>query len=103
MTLIIRAFIISVFLIAVTNTFVRFVHFTFGRNYLEYLDAANEKVQMEIINHKEKEAFVYMRSTRWFNLQSSGGRRIALCHILALLKWHDAQVSWMATRFKTIL
>lgn len=45
---------------------------------------------MEIINDEGKEAFVYMQSTRWFNLQSREGRRVALCHVLSLVRWHDA-------------
>ena len=83
----------SIFLIAATSTFVRFIHFRFGRDYLEYLDARGEAAQKEIVEDEENEAFAYMRSTRWFNLQSSEGRRAALCHVLALLRWHDAQVS----------
>ncbi|KAF5000394.1 hypothetical protein FDECE_11214 [Fusarium decemcellulare] len=83
----------NVFLIAATNTFVRFVHFRFGRDYLEYLNATDERAQMEIVNDEEKEAFVYMQTSKWFNLQSSDGRRIALCHVLALLRWHDTRDS----------
>ncbi|RSL57388.1 hypothetical protein CEP54_008328 [Fusarium duplospermum] len=83
----------NVFLIAATNTFMRFVHFRFGRDYLEYLDATNERSQMGIINNEENEAFAYIQSSKWFNLQSSDRRRIALCHILALLRWHDTRDS----------
>jgi hypothetical protein len=79
------------FVIAATNTFVRFIHFKFGRDYAEYIDAPDETAQIELINDEEKDVFVYMHNTKWFNLQSHEGRRIALCHILALLRWHDAQ------------
>jgi len=70
---------------------VRFIHFKFGRDYAEYVDALDETAQIELINDEEKDACVYMHSTKWFNLQLQEGRRIALCHILALLRWHDAQ------------
>lgn len=69
----------------------RFIHFKFGRDYAEYLDALDETAQIELINDEEKDIFVYMHNTKWFNLQSHEGRRTALCHILALLRWHDAQ------------
>jgi hypothetical protein len=70
---------------------VRFIHFKFGRDYAEYLDAFDETAQIDLINDEEKDVFVYMHNTKWFNLQSHKGRRTALCHILALLRWHDAQ------------
>ena len=34
---------------------------------------------------------MYMHSTDWFNLEAPGGRRSALCHILALISWHNEQ------------
>ena len=80
-------------MIAATNAFVRFVHFAFGRDYQEYVDARSREAQVEIIDDEEKDAFVYMQSTKWFNLQSREGRRVALCHVLALLRWHEAQDS----------
>ena len=69
----------------------RFVHFRFGRHYRQYLDAEDEKSQREIISNKEKDSFVYMHSTKWFNLQSREGRRLMLCHVLALLRRHEAE------------
>ncbi|KAK1749577.1 hypothetical protein QBC47DRAFT_333388 [Echria macrotheca] len=81
----------DVFLIAATNVFVRIIHFEFGHGYMEYLDALDEKTQINIANDDENDAFVYMHSTRWLNLQTQDERRIALCHILALLRWHDAE------------
>jgi hypothetical protein len=69
---------------------VRFINFKFGRDYAEYIDAVNETAQIELINDEKKDVCVYMHSTKWFNLQSQEGRRIALCHLLALLRWHDA-------------
>ena len=47
--------------------------------------------QREIINDESKDTFVHLKSTKWFNIQAGDGRRIALCHILTLLRWHDAQ------------
>ncbi|KAE8155245.1 hypothetical protein BDV25DRAFT_134992 [Aspergillus avenaceus] len=79
---------ISVFLIAATSTFIRFVHFKFGSQYREYIDAETRPEQMALVNDEDRDTFVYMHSTRWFNLQLAEGRRLALCHILALLRWH---------------
>jgi hypothetical protein len=79
----------SVFLIAATNTFVRFLYFRFGRDYSDYLDAIDAQPQMRIVNDERRDPYVYMQSTRWFNLQSGEGRKSALCHVRALLKWHE--------------
>ncbi|TGJ82407.1 hypothetical protein E0Z10_g6373 [Xylaria hypoxylon] len=79
----------GVFLIAATNTFVRFLYFSFGQDYSDYLDAIDGETQMQIVNDERRDPYVYMQSTRWFNLQSGEGRKSALCHILALLKWHE--------------
>lgn len=38
-----------------------------------------------------RDAFVYMQSTKWFNLQTPKERKVALCHIMALLRWHDLE------------
>ncbi|GAB1313422.1 hypothetical protein MFIFM68171_03632 [Madurella fahalii] len=81
----------GIFLIAATNTFIRFIRFTFGRDYLEYLDANNKDTQQALVDDPEKYVCVYMQTTKWLNLQSSEGRRIALCHVLALVAWHGTQ------------
>ncbi|KAK1828092.1 hypothetical protein QBC39DRAFT_360092 [Podospora conica] len=83
----------KVFLIAATNTFVRFIQFSFGCDYLQYLDAPDVETQLEIITDLGKAAHVSMQSSRWINLQSSTGRKAALCHVLALLRWHVVQGS----------
>ncbi|KAJ9155544.1 hypothetical protein NKR23_g2112 [Pleurostoma richardsiae] len=79
----------GVFLVAATNTFLRFIHFKFGRDYAEYLDASDEATQKHIANDQDKDTFVYMHGTEWFNIQSREGRQAVLCHILAILRWHD--------------
>lgn len=71
----------------------RFIKFSFSREYLEYLDATDVGTQLGMVSDRGKEVFVSMQSSVWFNIQSSDGRRAALCHILALLRWHDAQGS----------
>ncbi|KXX82373.1 hypothetical protein MMYC01_201286 [Madurella mycetomatis] len=86
----------GVFLIAATSTFIRFIHFTFGRDYMEYLDAPDQETQIDLANDDERDAFAYMHSTDWFNLQLPEGRRIALCHILALVRWHAGDVARQA-------
>ncbi|KAK3363744.1 hypothetical protein B0T25DRAFT_53445 [Lasiosphaeria hispida] len=77
----------GIFLIAATSSFVRFIHFRFGQDYMDYLNIEDEDAQKEFVIGRD--AFVFMRSTKFFNLQSSEGRRAALCHIFALLRWHD--------------
>ena len=81
----------SVLGIAAANTFLRFMHFRFGSHYAEYIDTIDETVQKTLINDSGKDTFVRMQSSKWFNLQAGDGRRMALCHVLALLRWHDAQ------------
>jgi hypothetical protein len=53
----------------VINTFVRFLHFEFGRNYAEYIEAPDEDAQLKLINDEEKDVFVYMCGIKWFNIQ----------------------------------
>lgn len=79
------------FIIAATNTFVRFIHFEFGHSYGEYLDTSNESDQKSLVESRGEESCVRMQSTRWVNLQSAEGRRRALCHLSALLKWYEDQ------------
>lgn len=81
----------SVFLIAAANTFLRFIHFHFGSHYAEYIETTNDMAREALIKDNGKDTFVRMQSSKWFNLQSTEGRRMALCHVLALLRWHDAQ------------
>ncbi len=68
----------------------RFLHFKFGDKYNDYLEAETEVAQKEIIAQDSGEATcVRMTSSPWYNLQTDDGRRFVLCHILALLRWHD--------------
>jgi hypothetical protein len=48
--------------------------------------------QKEVTSNKEKDTFVYMQNTKWFNLQLCEGRRIVLCHILSLLRLHETDI-----------
>ncbi|GLA55781.1 hypothetical protein AnigIFM63604_002730 [Aspergillus niger] len=65
-----------------------FMNKEFGSHYNEYIDAAKEPSQRMLVDDRDKDTFVYMSSTQWFNLESPVGRRSALCHILALVSWH---------------
>lgn len=78
----------SVFLIAAASTFVRFVHFQFGSDYADLLDATDAEAQIQLVADSGKDTYVQMRSSKWFNLQTCQGRRTVLCHVLALLRWH---------------
>lgn len=69
----------------------RVVHFHFGSDYEAYLDATSEDAQRALIDDPTKDTYVYMQTTKWYNIASSGGRHVALCHILALLRWHKAR------------
>ncbi|KAH7303353.1 hypothetical protein B0I35DRAFT_180156 [Stachybotrys elegans] len=81
----------DVFLIAANSTYMCFFHFKFGDDYVEYLDATNETAQRELVNDEGKDTCVYMHGTKWYNLLLGEGRRNALCHILSVLRWHDAR------------
>ncbi|KAG8407979.1 hypothetical protein J3459_018294 [Metarhizium acridum] len=81
----------NVFLIAVSNTFMSFIHFSFGADYDEYLDATTIEDQRRLVNKKKKDTFVRMHRTKWFDLRMSEGREIAMCHVLMLVWWHATQ------------
>ncbi|EFY95416.1 hypothetical protein X797_011015 [Metarhizium robertsii] len=81
----------SVFLIAISNTFIRFIHFSFGADYDEYLDATTKADQKRLVENKKKDTFVRMHRTKWFDLRMSEGREIAMCHVLMLVWWHANQ------------
>lgn len=80
------ASICSVFLLAATNTFLHFIDFKFGSYYGEYFDATNEMSQKVLIDDENRDTFICMHNTKWFDLQSPGGRKTALCHILAIVR-----------------
>ncbi|CAM1501619.1 Fc.00g036030.m01.CDS01 [Cosmosporella sp. VM-42] len=80
----------SVFMIVATNTFIRFIHFRFGNDYREYFNTPDAAKKLELIGNNEKDTCVHMNGTKWFNLRDKEDRKGALCHIFALLRWHDA-------------
>ncbi len=61
------------------------MHFGFGRDYLEYLEA-DKDTQLELINDATKDTYVRLQTTEWFNLGTKEGRRDALCQVLGLVK-----------------
>jgi hypothetical protein len=58
---------------------------------MEYLDTNDEVSQRAIIDDVNKDAVVYMRKTKWYNLEKPQARYNALCHVLALGRFHDGQ------------
>ena len=70
----------NVLLIAATNTFILFIPFRFGSDYNEYIDLATGPSQRILVDDGDKDTFVYMHSTQWFNLESPVGRRSALSY-----------------------
>lgn len=71
----------------------RFVHFTFTPDYMEYPNATSITDEGQVVNNSAKKVFVNMSCTEWFNLQLCDGRQAAICHILAILRRHDARTS----------
>lgn len=65
----------------------RFLHFRFGDRYHDYLHADSAE-QRSLVENAPEETCVLMLRTRDFNIEQREGRRAALCHILALAKWH---------------
>ncbi|KAK4034730.1 hypothetical protein C8A01DRAFT_38835 [Parachaetomium inaequale] len=82
----------DIFLIAATNTYVRFVHFRFGADYHTYI-TADERAQKRLIKNPNRDTCVHMQCSDWFDLNQGQGREDALCLLLALLRWHDVQLA----------
>ncbi|KAG8410939.1 hypothetical protein J3458_016504 [Metarhizium acridum] len=76
----------GVFLMAVVNTFVQFIYFTFGSDYREYIEATTAEEQLRVVNNPEKDTFVYMARTKWYDLRMSEGRRLTACTLLTRLR-----------------
>lgn len=93
----------SVFIIAATNTFIRFIHFKFGSHYSKYLNTISENEQKDLANRHGEDTCVRMQSTTWVNLQSAEGRKQALCLLFALLKWRDTVKSIRIQRARYLL
>lgn len=87
--LLLTAIRFSIFLVAASNTFLRFMHFHFGSHYAELVNSTNLATQLALITDTNKDTCVHMQCSKWLNLQAAQGRRAALCHVLALLRWHD--------------
>ncbi|KAH6623807.1 hypothetical protein F5144DRAFT_615500 [Chaetomium tenue] len=81
----------DVFLIAASHTYLRIVHFHFGSDYEECIDATSEDAQRALVDNPTKDTCVRMQATEWCNIATVSGRQAALCNILALLRWHKAQ------------
>lgn len=73
-----------------SNTFFRICHFHFGDRYDDYLNA-DAKEQRRLVNEAANETCIHLQCTNWFNLQTKEGRKARLCHVLALLRWQNAQ------------
>lgn len=58
---------------------------------MEYLDASDAVSRRAIIDHENRDAVVYMRRTKWYNLEISQARYSVLCHLLALIRFHVTQ------------
>lgn len=58
---------------------------------MQYLDAKDEISQKQLIENMPEDTCVYLERSSHFNIQSSRGRRDALCHILALVRWHGTE------------
>jgi hypothetical protein len=78
-------------LIAAANTFISFMHFTFGQDYLEYLESPDEMSQRQLIRNPDKDTCVDLQRTRWYDLGRSEDRKKALCLVMAIPDWHRAR------------
>ncbi|KAG5982534.1 hypothetical protein E4U55_001754 [Claviceps digitariae] len=75
------------------GTFMRFMHFKFDEHYAQYLDASTAREQLALIDDNTKKTCVHLTCTKWYNLELLGGRKAALCNILAMIKWHKDNVN----------
>lgn len=80
----------SVFTIAATGTWVQFLHFEFDSHYRSFIDPPNATTSRACVAAHGDETFVRMKCTNWFDLRAAKGRKIAMCHVLAILRFHEA-------------
>lgn len=75
----------SVFVITMTQTYIRFLHFNQTEDYIQYLHCSNVEEQ------KASNAYLHMTETDLFALDSKEGRRNAVCNLLGLVKFWEEQ------------
>jgi hypothetical protein len=75
-----------VFVVAMTQTFMHFIHYHRTEEYMEYLDSTDVEEQ------RASTAYLSMTETEFFALDSKDGRRNAVCNLLGLVKfWAQAE------------
>jgi hypothetical protein len=75
----------SVFVIAMTQTFMCFLHFARTEEYMQYLKCNNLEQQ------RASNAFLHVRDTEFFALDTENGRRYAIRNLLGLVKFWEAE------------
>jgi hypothetical protein len=74
-----------VFVVAMTQTFMHFIHYHRTEEYMEYLNSTDVEEQ------KASTAYLSMTETDFFALDSKDGRRNAVCNLLGLVNfWAQA-------------
>jgi hypothetical protein len=74
-----------VFVIVITQTFMRFLNFHRTEDYIEYLKCTNVEQQ------RASNAYLHMTETEFFALDSEVGRRHAMCNLVGLVKFWEEQ------------
>lgn len=70
-----------VFVVAMTQTFMHFIHYHRTEEYMEYLNSTDVEEQ------KASTAYLSMTETDFFALDSKDGRRNAVCNLLGLVNF----------------
>ncbi|OCK88166.1 uncharacterized protein K441DRAFT_700744 [Cenococcum geophilum 1.58] len=73
------------FVIAMTQTFMRFMYFHWTKDYMEYFKCTDAEKQ------RASKAYLHMTETAFFDLNSEVGRRHAVCNLLGLVKFWEKQ------------
>jgi hypothetical protein len=78
-------FYARVFVVTMTQTFMRFLHFHRTDAYVQYLRSDNKEQQ------ESSNACLDVTESEFFALESEEGRKYALCNLLGLVKFWDKQ------------
>jgi hypothetical protein len=75
-----------VFVVAMTQKFMRFLHFHCTEAYMQYL------LCRDVDKQKSSDAWLDVTESEFFALDSEDGRRNALCNLLGLVKFWEQQL-----------
>ncbi|KAH8715281.1 hypothetical protein HC256_004120 [Beauveria bassiana] len=75
-----------------SGTYIRLFHFTFGDRYAQYLEAEDEKNQLDLVQRYPDDTCAYVSSTRWFDLDDPGDTITTICLLLARLRLYETGI-----------